>query len=696
MKSEPSMSAEPAMAARDRGHRWVDAARHGISDRLIRLPQYGKQSIMVGADAIVSVTTMWLAFSLRFSELFVPQTRQQVFVFVLGIVLFVPIFIRYGMYRAIFRYSGFGATAAITWAVTAYAALFSAFVLIFAFPLVPRTVAIIQPVLFAWGALAIRGLGGSLLVPDLVGSRARQDGKRLLMFGAGSSGIQTFAALRGSRQYHVVAFIDDDKSKQGRHIFGVPVVDRARAETLIREDRVDGVLLAMPTLQRSGRNNIIGWLQPYRLHVRSVPSVAELVTGRVALSDVRELDIEDLLGRDPVPGGFDRVRRIVEGRTIMVTGAGGSIGSELCRQLLSVGPARLVLVEASEFALYSIHRELSGIVAHASDTTELVPILCNVLNARRIDDVMARWRPEVVFHAAAYKHVPLVEHNVAEGLENNVFGTYTVARAAIVSGVRRFVLISTDKAVRPTNVMGATKRLSEIVLQAFNAETEIVFEAGASAIRNRTICSMVRFGNVLGSSGSVVPLFRSQIAAGGPVTVTHAEVTRYFMSIPEAAQLVLQASEMALGGEVFLLDMGEPVRIVDLARRMIALSGRTLCDAQNPKGDISLKMTGLRPGEKLYEELLIDANAIPTSHNRVMQAREPMSPWTEVRICLDNLRHAVDLNDVSRIRQLLSAYVAGFPTNGENVDLTDRRRGASGPSYVLPTEPELRGERAEA
>ncbi len=631
---------------------------------------------MMVADSALSLVTMWMAFSLRYEEMFVPTTAQQVFIFWLGVALSLPIFARFGMYRAIFRYSGFGATVAIARAVSTYTLLFAACVLLLGFPGVPRTVSFIQPIIYAWAVLALRGLGGYLLAPGLLGARSERPLERLLIFGAGTSGIQTVGALLTSRDYEIVGFIDDDPRKEGRQVYGVDVMNRARAKRLIVDEQVDSVLLAMPRLGRAGRNAIIDWLRPHAIHVRSVPSVEDLATGRVELSEVRDLDIEDLLGRDPVPGDFGRLRQHVEGAVIMVTGAGGSIGSELCRQLLRIKPARLLLVEVSEYGLYAIHRELSGIAEQAGGETELVPLLCNVRDAKGIGEICASWRPSMIYHAAAYKHVPLVENNVREGIENNIVGTYTVARAALENGVGRFVLISTDKAVRPTNVMGATKRFAEILLQGMAAERDIGFEAGRASFSNRTIFSMVRFGNVLGSSGSVVPLFRGQIAAGGPLTVTHADVTRYFMSIPEAAQLVLQAGAMATGGEVFLLDMGEPVRIIDLARKMIELSGSTVRGPDNPRGDIEIEVMGLRPGEKLYEELLIDDAALSTDHSRVMRARERMYPWLDVQTGLRDLREAADANDVVRIRQLLSAFVDGFEAEGEIGDLLMRRRRA--------------------
>lgn len=654
-----------------------------LFDRLTGIPGRYKQALVAAIDSALAIITMWIAFSLRYETLFFPFAWQQVLVFALSPILALPIFVRCGLYRAIFRYSSFGATAAIARAVSIYTLAFGTFVILLAhvLPHIPRTVSVIQPLLFAWAVLAVRGFGGLLLSRQVPATEIGRR-ERLLIFGAGVSGIQTLGALRASREYLIVGFIDDSPSKIGREIMGVRVQSRADAEQMLRDKEIDSVLLALPDAARAQRNEVLEWLQPYGVHVRSIPTVLEIATGRVTLSEIRELEIEDLLGRDPLPSSLERVEAEVTGRVVLVTGAGGSIGSELCRQLVRARPLKLLLVEASEFALYSIHKELVGICEQLGNAVELVPLIGNVRDLPRIDEIFATWRPSTVYHAAAYKHVPLVEHNAAEGVANNVLGTITVAQAAISVGARRFVLVSTDKAVRPTNVMGASKRFAEVALQAMAAERAIAFSAGGEKMTNKTVLTMVRFGNVLGSSGSVVPLFRAQFAVGGPLTVTHEEVTRYFMTIPEAAQLVLEAGAAAKGGEVFLLDMGQPVRIIDLARRVIELSGATVRDEQNPHGDVEIAITGLRPGEKLYEELLIDDTAIATDHPRIMQARERMWPWAEVRDSIGELRFALSQNDVPLIRTILARYVDGFRADGEIVDLVHMRR-AIGSSVPL-------------
>lgn len=622
---------------------------------------------MVGIDVLLLIVSMWLAFSLRFEDFFVPFHWNHLLIFALGPLISIPIFIRMGLYRAVFRYSAFGATAAVARATAVYALIFGAIVVFGAFKEVPRTISLIQPMTYAWAVLAVRSIAGHVLTSPF-GRRGKRVREKLVIYGAGVSGIQTMNALQASLNYEVVGFIDDNPEKIGREIVGLTVFGRNGLEALVNDLGVESVLLALPNIGRTRRNELLEWLRGFKVRVLSVPSVLEIASGKVTLSNVLDLDLEDLLGRDPVETRVEAVQDNIRDKVVLVTGAGGSIGSELCRQIVRAGPAKLLLVEASEFALYAIHAELCTLRDQEGRRAEIIPLLANVRDLDRMSEICRTWRPATIYHAAAYKHVPLVEHNPAEGVANNALGTLNTAQAAILSGAERFVLISTDKAVRPTNVMGASKRVAEVALQALSAEKSVAFTAGQIPLRNQTVFTMVRFGNVLGSSGSVVPLFRSQIAAGGPVTVTHRDVTRYFMTIPEAAQLVLQAGAMASGGEVFLLDMGEPVRIFDLARRMIELSGVTVRDEANPDGDIAIEITGLRPGEKLYEELLIGDNPLGTVHPRIMQARERMWPWRDVRERFDKLRLALDRNDVTAIQKVLGDLVDGFPVDGDVVD----------------------------
>jgi FlaA1/EpsC-like NDP-sugar epimerase len=471
---------------------------------------------------------------------------------------------------------------------------------------------------------------------------------RLLIYGAGTAGVQTAEALRLSQQYAVLGFIDDDSSKVGRSVNGVPVYAPADIARVIASQGVTDILLALPSASRHRRNAILGSLSSHPVHMRTLPGLSDLASGRVTVQDFCELDIEDLLGREPVPPLAGLLERDLFGQVVLVSGAGGSIGGELTRQIVRQRPRRLLLLDHNEYGLYAIHQELQAVCSLAGLQVELVPLLGSVTHPPRLQAVFNAYRPATVYHAAAYKHVPMVEDNSGEGVRNNVLGTLNMALAALNSGAKRFVLISTDKAVRPTNVMGATKRMAELVLQALAAK--------ASA----TCFSMVRFGNVLDSSGSVVPLFRRQLAVGGPLTVTHAEVTRYFMTIPEAAQLVLQAGAMGQGGDVFLLDMGEPVKIMDLAQRMVALSGLRVRDADHPDGDIEIAVTGLRPGEKLFEELLIGDNPVPTDHPRIMKAREAFLAWPELERALDLLLQAAESGDVVAIKSVLQSCVQGY------------------------------------
>ena len=498
----------------------------------------------------------------------------------------------------------------------------------------------------------------------------------MLIYGAGETGIQTAAAIHTARRYTLIGFVDDDPAKIGRSINGAEVWSPLDLPRVIRDSAVTDVLLAIPSMGRAQRNAIIRSMRDLSVHVRSVPGMADLTSGRAGVQQFRELDVDDLLGRDAVPPDPALIARNIRGQVVLVTGAGGSIGSELCRQIVQQGPRRLLLVEHSEFALYQIDKELQALAATQPQPPDVVALLGDVRDLRRMRQIIGSYRPATLYHAAAYKHVPMVEHNPVQGIGNNVFGTLTVARAALEARVARFVLVSTDKAVRPTNIMGASKRLAELCLQALAASETVDFEALDAAmghpaaadapaipLRRHTCLSMVRFGNVLGSSGSVVPLFRRQIAHGGPITLTHAEVTRYFMTIPEAAQLVLQAGAMGQGGDVFVLDMGEPVKIIDLARDMVVLSGLTVRDAAHPQGDIALQITGLRPGEKLYEELLIGDNPQPTEHPRIMKAQENFLPWPQLQQQLAALHAMMQTNDVpgisAQMQQLVNGYRAG-------------------------------------
>jgi FlaA1/EpsC-like NDP-sugar epimerase len=637
-----------------------------------------KRLIVICLDISLCALTVWLSFYLRLGE-FVPFSSFVMGPVIASTLFAIPIFITAGLYRAIFRYSGLPAINALARAMLLYGLLFASLFTFYGFQGVPRTIGLIQPLLLlifvgASRAVARIWLGG-LYLSQINKSKLPQ----VLIYGAGSAGRQLAAAMENSFEMRVVGFLDDDVRLHGNILNGLPILNPQDLDEVLVEMPITDVLLALPSITRQRRNEILQVLSPYKLSVRTLPGLGDIASGRITLSDVRELDIDDLLGREPVKPNGLLLNRNTHGKTVLVTGAGGSIGSELCRQIINTHPTKLLLVDMSEFALYQIHLELQILLAgrsNESSPTELIPLLASVCDAIRMNDIMVTWKPQTVYHAAAYKHVPLVEHNPAEGVRNNVVGTRVCAEAAANHGVHNFVLISTDKAVRPTNVMGASKRLSEMVLQALSQRYMGPSDDGTEGAVPTTTFSMVRFGNVLGSSGSVVPLFRDQIKSGGPITLTHTDITRYFMTIPEAAQLVIQAGAMGTGGDVFVLNMGQPVRIYELAKRMVELSGLVLKDAQHPDGDIEIAVTGLRPGEKLFEELLIGDNPQPTQHSRIMKASEEFTPWLNLQHSLDEINVAIQANDVPTIRGLLQSLVPGYQPSEEVVDwvhMADRR-----------------------
>ena len=631
---------------------------------VLALPRPVKRGVVLVTDAGLCVLSVWLAFYLR-SGNFIPLVGPPIWPALASVVLALPIFITSGLYRAIFRYSGLPAMVAVARAMLLYGVIFSAIFTFWGVDGVPRTVGLIQPILL----LLLVGASRAAARVWLGGLYHQQLSKaslpQTLIYGAGSAGRQLASAMNNSAEIRVVGFLDDDDRLHGQVLNGLPIHNPADLEEILTGSLIADVLLALPSVSRQRRNEILNALKPHKVAVRTLPGLSDIATGKIKLSDVRELDIDDLLGREPVKPNGLLLNLNTHHKTVLVTGAGGSIGSELCRQILKTNPKQLLLVDMSEFALYLIHQKLQALVADDDGPdVEIVPLLASVCDEVRMHEIMDTWKPHTVYHAAAYKHVPLVEHNPAEGVRNNVWGTWVCAEAALRNKVRNFVLISTDKAVRPTNIMGATKRLAEMVLQAL-AEAHV---AGHGVTGAKTTFSMVRFGNVLGSSGSVVPLFREQIKNSGPITLTHADMTRYFMTIPEAAQLVIQAGAMGQGGDVFVLDMGQPVKIIDLARRMVELSGLTVRDEQRPDGDIELNVTGLRPGEKLYEELLIGDNPQPTQHQRIMKAQEQFLSWPELESKLNALSLAMSVNDVALIRGLLKQLVSGYEPSGEVVD----------------------------
>ncbi|MGZ5009183.1 MAG: polysaccharide biosynthesis protein [Methylobacter sp.] len=663
--------------------------RSRLANWFIGLARQKKAFILISADVFFAVFALWAALSLRWGWLYVPKGDEW-YLFAAAPVIAVPIFVKLGLYRAIIRYMEVRALWTIIQATTLYA-------LVFAFVLyesgikgVPRTVLPLNwlnmMLLVGGSRFFARWWLGEVYLNLGGGRGVKSHSKRnVVIYGAGNAGVQLASALSYGREFRPIAFIDDDVLLHKQKVNGLRIYPLSSLRYLIERHQVSDVLLAMPSANRARKSEIIRLLEPFAIHVMSMPGLSDIAQGKVTVDALQEVDIADLLGRDAVAPDQSLLHANIAGKVVMVTGAGGSIGSELCRQIIQLQPHSLILFEISEFALYAIEKELHHLLtkcrasSRLADGTDaisgdinnaekikLIPVLGSVTNAKRCEKVCNTFRVQTIYHAAAYKHVPMVEKNPGEAIWNNIFGTLHMAQAAINTGVETFVLISTDKAVRPTNTMGATKRFAELVLQALSLKT----------VNKPTRFTMVRFGNVLGSSGSVVPLFKEQIARGGPVTVTDERIIRYFMTIPEASQLVVQAGAMGHGGDVFVLDMGEPIRIVDLAKRMIHLSGLEIKDADYPEGDIEISYTGLRPGEKLYEELLIGDNVSETSHARIMRAQEHVIPWVELEKMLTTLERATEDDDFECIRSVLADAVAGFVPQCEIEDVLwkeDRR-----------------------
>jgi FlaA1/EpsC-like NDP-sugar epimerase len=631
-----------------------------MQQKFRNLPRRSKQAIAIGFDIGAAWFTLWLAFSFRFNLLFWPSEPQKL-IFLVAPIIAIPLFIHFGLYRAVIRYTGFAAMQSIAKAVGAYGSVFALLIYSLQPEGIPRSIGLLQPLLYLIFIAISRASVRFWLNKDTPSSKDTT-AERLLIYGAGDAGIQIANALSHAKHYAIVGFMDDDASLHNKTINGWPVYDPAELNDTLAQHKIDGVLLALPSISKARRFEILESFRDKSIHVRSLPSLSDITSGSLSLADIHELDVDDLLGRTPIAPDADLMAKTIAGKVVLVTGAGGSIGSELCRHILSQNPRVLLLLDHSEYGLYTIHQELVARKDPLSPfaQTQLIPLLVNVRDTARLALIFNKWRPETVYHAAAYKHVPMVEHNVSEGVATNVLGTFNTAHAALQAGVSHFVLISTDKAVRPTNVMGASKRMAELVLQAMAAQV-------AQSTANTTY-TMVRFGNVLDSSGSVVPLFRRQIKEGGPITLTHPEITRYFMTIPEAAQLVIQAAAMAKGGDVFVLDMGESVRIMDLAKRMVALSGQSIRSAEHPDGDIEIKITGLRPGEKLFEELLIGDNPSRSEHPKIMRAAEDYLMWDALTPYLDKLVLDLNNNNTQEIKTTLAHLVNGYNSDSSMVD----------------------------
>ncbi|MDD0350350.1 nucleoside-diphosphate sugar epimerase/dehydratase [Shigella sonnei] len=619
-------------------------------DRILELRRIVKRGIIICIDVVMVIFSFWLSYWLRLDEQTAFLSAPMWFAAAILTIFTVFIFIRIGLYRAVLRYVS--AKIMLLIPVGILASTLSLVVISYSLSIMlPRTVVGI------YFLVLLLLTSGSRLLFRMILNYGVKGSAPVLIYGAGESGRQLLPALMQAKEYFPVAFVDDNPRLHKAVIHGVTVYPSDKLSYLVDRYGIKKILLAMPSVSKSQRQKVITRLEHLPCEVLSIPGMVDLVEGRAQISNLKKVSIDDLLGRDPVAPDAKLMAENITGKAVMVTGAGGSIGSELCRQIVRYKPAKLVLFELSEYALYAIEKELSALCDKEVLNVPVIPLLGSVQRQNRLQMVMKSFGIQTVYHAAAYKHVPLVEHNVVEGVRNNVFGTLYCAESAIESGVETFVLISTDKAVRPTNTMGTTKRLAELVLQALSAR------------QSQTRFCMVRFGNVLGSSCSVVPLFEKQIAQGGPVTLTHRDIIRYFMTIPEASQLVIQAGAMGHGGDVFVLDMGDPVKIYDLAKRMIRLSGLSVRDDKNPDGDIAIEVTGLRPGEKLYEELLIGDSDQGTSHPRIMTANEVMLPWQDLSLLLKELDQACHDFDHERIRSLLLQAPAAFNPTDDICDL---------------------------
>ena len=675
---------------------------------ILAIPRPAKRSILIAADSVLLIGALWLSFSLRLDNWYWPRggVNNPVVLLVLFAPVFaVPVFFHFGLYRAIIRYLGMRAVWSIVKAVMVYTALWGVVVFLSGVQGVPRSVVPINAMvtLLAVGGSRmfarwlLRKIEDSVHIKNakrLTGADAVvHHQSRVVIFGAGAAGRQLAVGLGQSRECVLLAFVDDGIELHGRDLMDVPIISQDKLQNFVVSHQVDDILLAMPSITRKQRSVIIERLRPLNVRIRTLPGLIAMAQGKADYVDLHDLDINDLLAREPAEPDEVMLQQQVTGKTVMVTGAGGSIGSELCRQILQRKPKVLLLFELSEFSLYTLHNELLDTLHHLTNEKRnhgavglvptIIPLLGSVADESRVSDVILTWNPNIIYHAAAVKHVPIVEHNIAECVKNNVLGTLVMAKVALERQVERFILVSTDKAVNPTNAMGASKRCCELILQALAAEQNPSFEPmwdgkPSAQVASTTQLAMVRFGNVLGSSGSVVPYFRQQIAQGGPITLTHQDIIRYFMTIPEAAQLVMQTGAMAggsikgIGGrinseaEVYVLDMGDPVKIIDLARRMVELSGFRVKDETSPEGDIAIEVVGLRPGEKLYEELLIGNNPQATQHPRIMKANEKFLPWSELQPMITTLKIAAVHGDVLMIRSMLQLLVPEYQPD-ENV-----------------------------
>tara|TARA_A100001388_G_C28758314_1_gene496246 strand:+ start:154 stop:2082 length:1929 start_codon:yes stop_codon:yes gene_type:complete len=626
---------------------------------LLNLPRTIKTFIAISIDVSCCVFSVWFSFYLRLGNL-ISLSERGSFTLFLAIILSLPIFCIFGLYKNIFRYSGLHSLLIVTKAISIYGILYGIIFTLFGINGVPRTIGLIQPLCLLFLIISWRLIVRFLLFNFNYIEDKKKDVINALVYGAGEAGIQVVKAIQENKEISVKGFLDDDIRKQGFLIDGKRIYGTHKLKKLIDRKGISLILLALPSISRKERNSIIRNLLQFKIVVRTIPDISNLASGKSLITEMLDLNIDDLLGRIEVKPFKLLMRKNIFDKTILVTGAGGSIGSELCRQILNLEPKKLILVEISEYALYSIQSELENL---KNSSIEIISIIASIQDIKRMNEILSIFKPATIYHAAAYKHVPIVEHNLIEGLKNNFIGTFELAKLAIKNEVSNFVFISTDKAVRPTNIMGTTKRLAELCLQALN-------DNFLNKESQKTKFAIVRFGNVLDSSGSVIPKFREQIKKGGPITLTDREITRYFMTITEASQLVIQAGAMTKGGDVFVLDMGKPVKIYDLAVRMIELYGLSVKNISGSKGDIEIKITGLRPGEKLYEELLLSKNPIKTKHPKIFKSKEPFIKYQELNKEIINLEKLMKKNDLENILIILKKIVCDYSPNSKIIDYT--------------------------
>jgi FlaA1/EpsC-like NDP-sugar epimerase len=625
--------------------------RHQLTASVLDLPRSAKKMIALLNDMSLCVICVVGAFYLRLEQ-FIPLKGPVITAAWTSVVLAIPIFWLSGLYRTIFRYSGSSIIFSVSIAVIIYGLLYFCVFGLYKVEGAPRSIGILQPMLLFFAVICSR-----LCVKFILGTsfyKKNKSYKTTLIYGAGSAGRQLASSLNTSIEYKVVGFLDDDDRLQGQVLQGLSIYNINQLEKLIPSKNIELVLLALPLINRFKRNQILEKLRSYKLTVQTLPSVTDIIDGKVTMSDIRELDINDILDREPVAPKQDLLLKNINNQVVLVTGAGGSIGSELCWQIVRCKPKVLILCELNEFYLYKIYEELIAI----KQKIKIVPLLANVKDENKMNEILQTFKVETIYHAAAYKHVPLVEANICEGILNNVFGTYAVVKAAIKQQVLNFVLISSDKAVRPTNIMGASKRLAELCVQALYHEQS----------SHKMNMSMVRFGNVLESSGSVIPKFKKQIKQGGPITLTHSEVTRYFMTITEAAQLVIQAGALSNNCDVFVLDMGKSVKIKDLIYGMIQLSGLSVKDEKNSEGDIEIKVVGLSAGEKLYEELLLGDNPQPTTHEKIKKAQDPFIPFNQLEKDLNALQSLLVAHKVAEVKAMLEKIIDTYQSEYKIID----------------------------